>query len=210
MQINSVWGRMRAVYLCTHRKKGQLLTNWFDVKKGYSFPCREKTLAVVIAITLPTLVSPTLPLIPSWVLNLRSKKPPYATFPPRTFMYLDSIALEYKNQNWQHIHWHHEEAVTCLGYISKTISCLLTFCCLLSPSVTYSRFFLLHFEMPSSQIFMSAGKLPRSRQDWNTSVARKDESIFWRKQKRGDALKRGFRWMNISDILWLERVRLWL
>lgn len=91
-QINIIQGQMRAA-LCTHRKKGQLLTNWFDVKERHSLSHSEKTLTVRRPITSPPRLQLQLPLTPNYVLNLHSNGPRYATFPSAPLCIWLSISL---------------------------------------------------------------------------------------------------------------------
>lgn len=92
-QITIAQGQIRAAYLCTRRKRGQLLTNWYDVKEGHSFSCSRKTLTVRLAITPPPYLQLQLPLTPNCVLNLHSNGPKYATFPSAPLCIWLSISL---------------------------------------------------------------------------------------------------------------------
>lgn len=93
-QINIVQGQMRAALpVHTQEKRGQLLTNWFDVKEEHSFSRSGKTLTVRLAITPPPYLQLQLPLTPNYVLNLHSNGPRYATFPSAPLCIWLSISL---------------------------------------------------------------------------------------------------------------------
>lgn len=140
-QINIVQGQMRAA-LCTHRKKGQLLTNWFDVKERHSLSRNGKTLTVGLPITSPPRLQLQLPPTPNYVLNLHSNGPCMQLF--RQHRCVFGFLFQFNRGEIGNIFFYSPlaplESLLSFGLFMKNYFMLTYICCLFSPSVTCSKF----------------------------------------------------------------------